>query len=221
MFGISIKKTLALVSFVMLLLAFVGCDLAGTGVSMEDAASRTMKTSPVAAETNAKGKAPQSFTATVNLYQDYTSVVTRSMGNSNHYKTVEETLYSAQYGPYGGLIVSDWDVLNNKNVVMSNVTNYNLDPVSGEISGSNHSVIHVVDEQGAIVLTLQANGTLGGSIFGAGIQMNWVLKESYGLNVQARGKIGGEFVWAIFNPQTMSVEYVLPNGTFTLTGTYN
>jgi hypothetical protein len=143
------------------------------------------------------------------------------MGKSNHHKTIEETLYSAQYGPYGGLIESDWDLLDGKNVVMSNVTNYNLDPVTGEISGSNHSVINVVDVAGNVVLTLDANGVLDGSLLGATIDMNWVAKETYGAKLQARGKVAGIFTWAVFNYKTMALEYILPNGTFTLSGTYN
>lgn len=104
---------------------------------------------------------------------------------------------------------------------MNNVTNYNLDPVSGEISGSNHSVIQVVDEAMQVVAVLQANGTIDGSLLGAEIAMNWTLKEVNGKKVNARGKVGGLFTWAVFDYETMSLQYILPNGTFTLTGTYN
>lgn len=211
----SIKKVLFLGIVAVLLVTFSACDLALGGIPTEDIATRGT------VGVVEKGKTPQAFTAIVNLYQDLTSVVTRSMGNSDHYKTVEETLYSQQYGPFGGAIVSDWDLLDGKNVVMTNVTNYNLDPLSLEIAGSNHSLIHVVDEQGAVVLTLQANGVLDGSLFGATIDMNWVVKDSYGADVKARGKIDGTFTWAIFDPTSMSVEFVLPHGTFNLTGTYH
>lgn len=217
----SVKKVLVPVLLIALFSVFLGCDLAVGGLQMDNMTGRSMESNAAKAEAVAKGKGPTSFTATVNMYQDYTSVVTRTMGNSNHYKTIEETLYSAQYGPYGGLIESDWDLLNGKNVVMSNVTNYNLDPVTGEISGSNHSVINVVDVTGNVVLTLAANGVIDGSLLGATIDMNWVAKETYGAKLQARGKVAGIFTWAVFNYEEMALEYILPNGTFTLSGTYN
>lgn len=217
----SVKKVLVPVLLIALFSVFLGCDLAVGGLQMDNMTGRSMESNAAKAEAVAKGKGPTSFTATVNMYQDYTSVVTRTMGNSNHYKTIEETLYSAQYGPYGGFIESDWDLLNGKNVVMSNVTNYNLDPVTGEISGSNHSEINVVDVAGNVVLTLAANGVIDGSLLGATIDMNWVAKETYGAKLQARGKVAGIFTWAVFNYEEMALEYILPNGTFTLSGTYN
>jgi len=72
-----------------------------------------------------------------------------------------------------------------------------------------------------VVAVLQANGTIDGSLLGAEISMNWTLKEVLGKKINARGKVGGLFTWAVFNDETMSLEYILPNGTFTLTGTYN
>lgn len=210
----TIKKMLVMGLLAFLFITFSACDLATGGLQVEDIASRSLGDP---ATSVVRGKAPVAMKATVDLYQDLTSVVTRTMGSSDHYKTVQETLYSKQYGP----IVSDWELLHNKNVIMTNTTNYNLDPVSGEISGSNHSVIHVVDELDNSVLTLEANGVLDGSILGAEIEMNWVVKESYGANIHARGKITGLFTWAIFNPATMGIEYVLPHGTFNLTGTFN
>lgn len=203
------------IAFIIIIMATIvvvaGCDLAMT----EDDA---LTARGVGLD---KGKAPKAFSATVNLYQDYEHVVTLDMGESNHHKTIEETLYSFQYGPFGGAVQSDWDLLNGKNVIMSNTTNYNLDPVTTEVSGSNHSVINVVDDYGAVVATIEANGVLSGPLFGAAITMNWVLKDAYGVDVQARGKVSGTFVWYLFNPDTGSVEPTLPNGTFTLTGTYN
>lgn len=212
------KKILLVVGLVVLLGAFVGCDM-----SMDKSVLSRGLTESTTMEARKIGKsgAPVSFTATVNLYQDLGSVVTEHKGNSNHYKTVEETLQSFAYGPYGGTIKSDWPLLDGKNVIMNNVTNYNLDPVSGEISGSNHSVIQVVDEAMQVVAVLQANGTIDGSLLGAEIAMNWTLKEVNGKKVNARGKVGGLFTWAVFDYETMSLQYILPNGTFTLTGTYN
>ncbi len=209
-----IKKLLIVATILLSVIGFTGCD---SSLQSSDLASR--KLSAVSGQKNgsAKDTVRKTFSATVNLYQDYLNVVTVDMGNSNHHKTVEETLYSYQYGPYGGSIVSDWDLLNGKNVVMSNVTNYNLDPVTTEISGSNHSMIDIVDEYGEVVLRLQANGNLSGSLFGAEINMSWVAKDS---DVKANGKVHGTFVWMGVNNETGEVEQILPNGTFTLTGTY-
>ncbi len=212
------KKPFVAVGLVLALaILFTGCDM-----SMESSAlSKGISDSSVSLSRGVeKSGAPVDFTATVKLYQDLGSVVTEHKGDSNHYKTVEETLYSFAYGPYGGAIVSDWPLLDGNNVIMNNVTNYNLDPVTGEISGSNHSVIKVVDESMQVVAVLQANGTIDGSLLGAEIVMNWTLKEVNGRKVNARGKVGGLFTWATFNVETMSLEYILPNGEFTLTGTY-
>ncbi|MGE0073628.1 MAG: hypothetical protein AB7S52_00195 [Sphaerochaetaceae bacterium] len=211
-----VKKVLVPVLLIALFSVFLGCDLAVGGLQMGDVAGRSLESAAASVDTAAKGKGPTYFTATVKLYQDQSNIDTRIMGNSNHYKTVEETLRS------DGLIESDWDLLNGKNVVMTNVTNYNLDPGTGEVSGSNHSVIKVVDVTGNVVLTLAANGVLDGSFLGATIDMNWVAKETYGAKLQARGKVTGTFVWIAFDPLTGEVlENIPPNGTFTLSGTYN
>ena len=212
------KKSFVVFILLVLLFMFIGCDMSMNS----DALSRSLSGSDeVVSRKVGKTGGPTSFTATVNVYQDYENVVTEHKGDSNHYKTVEETLYSFAYGPYGGAVESDWDLLDGKNVIMNNVTNYNLDPVTGEITGSNHSVIKVVDDTMQVVAVLEANGTIDGSLLGAEIAMNWVLKEANGKKVNARGKVGGLFTWAVFNYETMSLEYILPNGTFTLTGTYN
>jgi len=212
-----IKKVLLSAVVLVVLVSLAGCNIVDGGLQMDDAASRKMNTTSDESVVDVQSKAPKSFTAEVNMYQVQGSVVTSHKGNSDHYKTVEETLYSFAYGPYGGTITSDWDLLNGKNVIMTNVTNYNLDPATGAISGSNHSVINVVDENKQIILTLQANGVVDGSLFGAEINMNWVAKESAGAKVNARGKITGTFVWMEYGSTTP----ILPNGTFTLTGTYN
>ncbi len=216
-----IKKMLLSAVVLVVLVSFAGCNIVDGGLQFDDAVSRKMNITSEESVADVQSKAPKSFTATVNMYQDYLNVDTLDMGSSNHHKTIEETLYSYAYGPYGGTIESDWDLLNRKNVVMSNVTNYNMDPATGAISGSNHSVINVVDENGAIVLTLQANGVVDGSLFGAEINMNWVAKESAGAKVNARGKVTGTFVWMGINYETGEIVEILPNGTFTLTGTYN
>jgi hypothetical protein len=218
------KKTLMLVvSLVLLLGVFTGCDMAmdtsalsSRGVSLD---------SPLDAGRALKNTKPVSFTASVQLFQDFTSVVTLDMGNSNHHKTIEETLYSfmdlGPYGQYGGLVSSDWELLDGKLVVMSNVTNYNLDEATTEIGGSNHSVISIVDPaSGEVVATLDANGTVNGSLFGAEIAMNWVMKEN-SAGVNARGKVDGIFTWYVIDPDTGAPNpNYIPNGNFVLTGTY-
>lgn len=216
-----IKKMLLSAVVLIVLVSLAGCNIVDGGLQVNDATSRKMNITSDESVVEVQSKGPKSFTASVNMYQVQGSVVTSPKGNSNHYKTLEETLKSS-YGPYSGTITSDWDLLNGKNVVMQNVTNYNLDPVTAAVSGSNHSVINVVDENDEIILTLQANGVIDGSLLGAEINMNWVAKESAGAKVNARGKVNGTFVWAVFNYQTMALEFsILPNGTFTLTGTYN
>ncbi len=204
------KTVLALMISALMFFVFVGCDMA---MDPDGLVSRK-------ADQN-KGKGPTEFSASVHLYQDISSVVTEHKGNSNHYKTVEEILQSFAYGPFGGTIKSDWDLLDGKNVVMSNVTNYNLDPTTGSVKGTNHSVINILDESNQVVAVLQANGRIEGSLLGAQLTMNWVLKETAEGKVNARGKVGGVFTWAVFDYETMSMQYILPNGTFTLSGTYN
>ena len=176
------KKLLVLVMLLGLLSVFTGCDMAMDTASVS---SRKVTTtdSDVTESTSSK---PVSFTATVPMFQDYSTLDTLDMGNSDHHKTISETLYSYMdlsdygYGVLGGFVDSDWDLFNGKFVVMNNVTNYNADEETGEISGSNHSVIELYDlTTGALVATLEANGTVDGTMFGAEISMNWVMKDSY------------------------------------------
>lgn len=220
------KNLVTVIATFLILVSFAGCDLAMEGVnSSNDMTSRSLKTDIVASSRVKNNRSPQAFTATVNLYQDFEHIVTRDMGNSDHHKTVEETLYSqpieiAEGVFLGGAIESDWDLLDGKLVVMSNVTNYNLDEQTTVLNGSNHSTITVVDEWMRPILTLDANGVIKGSLFGAELSMNWVAKESYGLDVKARGKVEGTFVWYEFDPIS-GPKQIWPNGTFTLTGTYN
>ena len=210
-----IKKLLILATILVGVFSFTGCDAT---MQSPDVASRKQSAYGYG---NGKGKhkVEKTFTATVNLYQDINSVVTKELGN-NRYKTLEENLYSYQYGPYGGPIVSDWDLLNGKNVVMSNQTNYTLDPVTGAISGKNRSVINIVDETGAVVLTLNARGPLDGSLFGAEIDMDLVSNGPKKSNVKVKGNVYGVFAWLGINYETGEISQILPNGTFTLTGTY-
>ncbi len=218
------KKLLVLVMLVGLLSVFTGCDMAMDTASVS---SRKVTTtdSDVTESTSSK---PVSFTATVPMFQDYSTLDTLDMGNSDHHKTISETLYSYMdlsdygYGVLGGFVDSDWDLFNGKFVVMNNVTNYNADEETGEISGSNHSVIELYDlTTGALVATLEANGTVDGTMFGAEISMNWVMKDNID-DANARGKISGQFIWYVIDPTTGGIsETYIPNGTFTLSGTYN
>lgn len=209
-----VLRTLGLLTLVMVLC--VSCDMSMSELALSRSGVQTEELSSRAAKQNK----PTSFTAVVNLYQDHSSVVTEHKGNSDHYKTVEETLYSFPYESFGGVIEADWDFLDGKYVVMNNVTNYNLDQDTAAISGSNHSVIQIVDEQRQVVATLQANGTIDGSLLGAEIAMNWVLKDAADKKLHANGKVAGIFTWADFDYETMGLSYILPNGTFTLTGSY-
>ncbi len=210
-----IKKLLIAATILLSVVSFTGCD---ASLQSSEVVSRKVSADTSQEEVSSKDNAKQAFSATVNLYQDYLNVVTLDMGNSDHHKTIEETLYSYEYEPYGGTIVSDWDLLNGKNVVLSNVTNYNLDPDTGEISGSNHSVINIVDAYGAVVLSLQANGNLKGSLFGAEINMS--LNSSNDSDVKVSGKVNGTFVWMGLDYETGEISEILPNGTFIFTGTY-
>lgn len=217
------KLFMLVVSLVLLLGVFIGCDMA---MDTSALSSRGVKMdSPLDSERVLKNNKPVSFTASVQLFQDFTSVVTLDMGNSNHHKTIEETLYSymdlGPYGQYGGMVSSDWDLLDGKLVIMSNVTNYNLDEATTEIGGSNHSVINIVDPAtGEVVATLDANGTVNGSLFGAEIAMNWVMKEN-SAGVNARGKVDGIFTWLVIDPNTGAPNpNYIPNGNFVLSGTY-
>lgn len=220
------RIAIAVVTFLMLVV-LAGCDLAMVGLDSDvDMEVRSLESRAVDTAKVKMNSSPQPFSASVNLYQDYTSVVTRDMGNSNHHKTVQETLYSLPVeiadGVFlGGAIESDWDMLDGKYVIMDNVTNYNLDEQTTVLNGSNHSTITIVDGAMNPILTLDANGVIKGSLFGAEISMNWVAKESFGTDVKARGKVEGTFVWFEVDPSSGTIQQILPNGTFFLTGTYN
>lgn len=108
-------------------------------------------------------------------------------------------------------------MLDGKNVVMKNKTDFNQCPdFPCEISGSNRSVIDIIDQDGKVVLRLQAKGVLYGSYFGGvDIDMDWVSKKSV---VKASGKVSGKFYWDPDYSEPYSPNS--PHGTFTLTGTY-
>jgi hypothetical protein len=206
----NMKSKIAIISVVILIMVsvFTGCE-----VKVESRLSEAQFTADSRGVSSQEENKKEDFYATVTVYQDYLNVVTEHKGKSNHYKTIEETLYSD-----GGAIVSDWDLLNGKDVEMTNETNYNLDYATGEISGANHSIINVVESDGSVILTLKANGTIKGSLLGAAVKMHFVIEDSYGLDIKGNGTIEGSFVWAEL---TMGgIEKITPYGTFTLNGSF-
>ncbi len=133
----------------MHLLAFVGCDLAGTGVSWRSA-SRTMKTSPAAAKPMRR-KSP--------IPSRNGEIFTRNIQASSPAPWVTAILQDSrrdtlqrQYGRMAGSSFG-LGLLNNK---MSSCRTYelqNLDPVSGRFRFK-PSVLHVVVNR-SVVLTLR------------------------------------------------------------------
>lgn len=203
------KSKIAIISVVILIMVsvFTGCE-----VKVESRLSDAQFAADSRGISTQEENKKQDFYATVTVEQLDGSVVFEQKGKSNHYKTIEETLLSS------GAIESVWDVLNGKDVVMTNKTNYNQDDQTGEISGANHSIINVVESDGSVILTLKANGTIKGSVFGAAVKMHFVIEDSYGLDIKGNGTIEGSFVWAEL---TMGgIEKITPYGTFTLNGSF-
>ncbi|MGB4406118.1 MAG: hypothetical protein WBI82_04575 [Sphaerochaeta sp.] len=219
-----IKKLLIAATILLSVVSFTGCD---ASLQSSEVVSRKVSADTSQEEVSSEDNAKKTFTATVTLFQD--SYNTYPTGEPNHYETTDEILS-------GGPIVSDWKLLNGKNVVMKNETDFTLDPVTFEILGINRSVIDIVDKHGKVVLSLQAEGEIEGSyIFGANIDMDWVSidpdKKDKGKDSDMKdkgkhsdendgGKITGVFVWMEVNYGTGEIKEVIPNGTFTLTGTY-
>ena len=95
----SVKKVLVPVLLIALFSVFLGCDLAVGGLQMGDVTGRSSESAAASVGAAEKGKGPTYFTATVNMYQDYTSVITQDMGNSDHPQddrrdTVQCTIWS-------------------------------------------------------------------------------------------------------------------------------
>ncbi len=241
------KITISVLAVVAMILLLAGCAVKADIIPDEDI---------LMAETRSavsKSSAKQDVSATVTLYQLYDvydeagnliedRVIDEPKGNSNHTKVLEEHLYTLDQfiGGYPlGSVDSEWNMVAGTQVSMTNKTNYNLDPVTYDLWGSNHSVIDFVNAEGATVLTLQANGTLKGNLLaGADIEMNWVVKHSLGSKVKGTGKITGTFQWyylddisTVLDPvEYGTLDYALtsdelaglnliPRGTFTMEGT--
>ncbi len=211
------KKIVLTVSILfILLLAFTGCQVKADILPDEEILSAEARSFE-----SRGGVKPQDIgEVSVTLFRQIDNPPTQDMGQSFHHKTLEEQMFSlgVAYGtPYiGAISAPEWSLIDGKQVVMSNVTNYNLDENTGELWGSNHSEITIVDlATGGPVLTLQANGTIKGSLFGAEIDMNWVIVEDYGNDVKGTGKINGTFAWFFAADDPFGG---WPRGTFALSG---
>ncbi len=117
------------------------------------------------------------------------------MGEGDRWRTTEEVLE-------GEILFSSWDVLEDKQVVMSNFTNfhffideYDEDIPYGNASGTNHSSIEIVEDCGSTIMTMKANGKLAGYIpLSANLEMNF---SSTGPGPNVRGELSGTFIWSL------------------------
>lgn len=224
----SVLKLLMLAVVLIVSLSFAGCSLVDSGDQFDDSGL-----SRKASKTEKSGGKPTDFTATVTLFKDLSNTGSEQTNDiSDHIRLTGEQL-STTYPVIEGLNQSIdspiWGLIAGKEVEMTNITNYNLDPLTFDINGSNHSTINIVDEDGNVVVTLEAHGTIVGNIFygGAVLDMNWT---SVGSGINARGKITGDFYWfdgldeafePISLPSTSENPFGIPYGDFKLTGTYN
>ena len=215
----SVLKLLILAVVLIVSVSFAGCNLDGNGLQLDDSGlSRKMS--------NKTEKSleidPTGFTATVLVGQVEDSVVTKEpSGNSNRYKTLEETLV-------GTVETSSWTEFIGAEVIMQNVTNYEqvflnynydygFEYSVASISGTNHSTITItmknLDGTSGEVITLKANGKIDGdTLQGAMVDMkfNSTGQKGQSKSIQMKGALSGLFIW--FAPQAY--------GTFDLIGTY-
>jgi hypothetical protein len=213
----SVLKLLVLAVVLIVSVSFSGCNLVDSGVQFDD--------SELSRKVASENK-PTGFDASVTLYitvPDFASLV--PLGQSNHHRVTDEQLSSDSEYP----IVSKCDLFGGNTVVMTNITNYNLDgdllPFiygldlngTGDINGSNHSTIKIMDGT-TTVMILEAHGTIVGNYLdGAYLDMNWTsVKGSGTFKGNARGKITGDFYW-VYGPEGPVAS---PYGIFNLTGTY-
>ncbi len=220
----SIWKLLLSAAILLVVIGFAGCDLVGNSAEL-DASSRKAAAAPKAG--------PKTFSATVMMTQVLGSVDTTNMGNSNHKRAENEQLFSGYIDYDTGSAVftpissPEWDLLDGAYATMENTTNYNLDldlqtfQGTGELNGSNHSVIYITTGPGGtgnLNMTMQANGTIVGNFFtGATLSMNWVA-GNVPEKIKASGTITGTFFW--FDLSTGSPVQIVPYGLFTITGRY-
>ncbi len=198
----SITKLFMIVTAVLLVMSFAGCDLFVEPELIDDV---TVESRGMGSEKSSDN----SFTATVQLQQ--MAAETTQNGTSDQWKTRNETMV--------GYVVSGWDVINGASIEMDNFTNFNMVSIYGDpfypamISGTNHSTIRLVKD-GEVIMTLKANGTIEGMFpVTAAVEMkvNTIGKSDNKL----KGTIIGDFIWSFYGTVPVS------SGTFELSGTYN
>ncbi len=163
--------------------------------------------SPAVAE--AKGAAPEDFTATVSLMQ--IAVTNTPHGASDRYRSSDEEFI-------GTVVSSSWPGINGAAVYMHNFTNFELVPITEgpyagtfNVRGTLHARIEFVTGDG--ILNLVANGKLEGNLpCGAAMTMNFASNGGSGAlaGVQSNGKLAGDFTWLTWPP----------SGSVVLTGKY-
>jgi hypothetical protein len=218
----SVLKLLMLAVVLIVSLSFAGCNLVDGGDQFDDSGLSRK----VASENK-----PKEFYAEVTLNKISLHDPLK-MGSSNHYRMIEEqlsTIHEDLFKIDPQFIDSGWSLLNGQEVVMTNITNYNMDE-DGNINGSNHSTINIMSynediENYELVLTLEAHGTIVGNLItGAFLDMNWTsVKGSGTFKGNARGKITGYFFWhEVQNDEDGNpiIVPIYPYGDFELTGTY-
>jgi len=222
----SVLKLLIIAAVVLIVsVSFAGCNLVDSEVQFDDSGvSRGVSEDKKAPENK-----PTYFEATVLVFKA-NDLKPKEMGQSNHLRMTDELLSGT------GILSDDVELgWNGKNILMTNITNYNLDldmeafledytiDGSGSINGSNHSIIDIKDVDGNVLMTLEAHGTIVGNFFdSAFLDMNWTSVEG-----NARGKITGNFYWFYHSDGVPILDEnenpipIHPFGDFKLTGTYN
>ncbi len=204
---------------------FTGCELDASKPYLAESASRSL--SPT------RGGDSQPFTAVV-IVEQKEGYNTEQMGEGDRWRTTEEVLE-------GKIVYSSWGVLHQKQVAMSNFTNFQFiiegiignepEPIPfGNISGTNHSSIEIKDDEGELVMAMRANGKLNG-YFPAIADLDMTF-TSTGPGPNARGELSGKFIWSVTSEEIQEElmkklgalgEESLPEnpfGIFELTGVY-
>jgi len=218
------KKNEMLIKLLMLALVLAvglitSCDMQGI---------QEMQDSEAASSSRSAGRVnnQKSFTADVTVFQADRGEM--SGGAGDRYRTTGEILT-------GSIESEDWEAVNGS-ITMENFTNFHLTPVGYrefpltgdmapyyEISGANHSKEITITSDSLGDITLKANGTIEGGVFGLGydeagapvlygsaqLDMNCV---SVGPGPNIRGNLTGEFSWYGC--------WGYPSGTFTIDGFY-
>ncbi len=231
--AITILSILALIISVTFI---TSCEM--QAVQDLDDASVSRRAAPAGRPNTNNG--PQEFTATIIVYQE-PGYETFHVGG-DRFRTTDEVLI-------GMVLYSNWGALEDKKVVMNNFTNFHffIDGIltdgdgtsitdeeenfipTGNVSGTNHSKVEIIDGDDSVVMTINANGKLEGYIpFGAQLEMTW---NTTGPGSNARGDLAGDFYWLywLFDKELLDGligEYGdfgppgKPFGLLTLTGFY-